>query len=92
MRLAAIVGADPYSEDLTPCDLYWMSQSVLEERWDHTASLMTLLYNINAKKPKKLTDFHPFRKKERRHGKKGEITGTPLEDFKSICSNTRKGR
>ena len=61
----------------------------MEEKWDHTASLMMLQYNCNAKKPKKMVDFHPFRSKHVEHtGKKGQITGTPLEAFRRICKNT----
>jgi hypothetical protein len=88
LKLAAISGADPYSEDLTPFDIYWMAQGVLEERWDHTASLMMMQYNCNAKKPKKMLDFHPFRKKAKEHqGVKGQITGTPLQGFRHMCKN-----
>jgi len=65
-----------------------MAQAVLEERWDHTASLMMLQYNTNAKKPKKMLDFHPFRKAVKEHtGKKGELTGVPLERFRKMCKN-----
>jgi len=86
LKLAAIAGADPYSLDLTPFDIYWMAQGVLEERWDHTASLMMMQYNCNAKKPKEMLAFHPFRKKEHT-GKKGELTGVPLARFRKMCKN-----
>lgn len=67
-----------------------MSHAVLEERWDHTASIMMMLYNANSKKPKKMIDFHPFRKKRVEHtGKKGELTGTPLRSFRKYCKNTK---
>lgn len=67
-----------------------MAEAKMEERWDHTASLMMLQYNCNAKKPKKIEDFHPFKKKKRvSMGKKGELTGTSLRAFKPFCKNTK---
>jgi hypothetical protein len=34
--------------------------------WDHTASVLTLLYNVNRgskTKPARIEDFHPYRKR-----------------------------
>lgn len=89
VKLAAVAGVDPYSEDLTPQDIYWMSQAVLEERWDHTASLMLMQYNAaGPKKQLTVADFHPFRKKRAEHkGKKGELTGASLRSFRKYCKN-----
>ena len=88
VKLAAVAGVDPYSESLTPLDIFWMAEAIMEEKWDHTASLMMLHYNTNAKTSKKVEDFHPFRKKKKEHrGKKGELSGAPLGHFKGVCKN-----
>jgi len=88
VKLASIAGVNPYSDELTPLDIFWMAEAKMEEKWDHTASIMMLLYNANAKSAKSVIDFHPYRqRKKQHHGKKGELTGTPLRSFRSICKN-----
>jgi len=72
-----------------------MAKSKLSSKWDHTASILTVLHNSTASKKNKMKyeDFHPFKdvkKKRKKQGKKGQFTGVPLNQFKKFCKN-RKG-
>ena len=88
MRFAAIAQIDPYSDTLTPKDLYTMAQAKMQNEWDHTAYILMMLNNTTQKKQRKIEDFHPFRKKRVEHiGKKGELTGAPLRSFRKYCKN-----
>ena len=47
-------------------------------RWDHTAALLSMTFNLNrgAKtKPARMEDFHPYRKPKRRGMKARDIAG-----------------
>ena len=57
---------------MTLRELVWMSDGKNDTDWNHTASMMTLLANIN-RDPKKhpaytITDFHPMRTKKKEIG------------------------
>ncbi len=48
-------------------ELVWMAQGRHRPQWDHTASILTLMANVNRdgskkRSPYQIADFHPFRK------------------------------
>jgi hypothetical protein len=81
-------------EELTPRELYLMSQARREEAWNHTAALMATIHNILAKQPKSPDAFHPLRLAEKAAA--GGDPGSPdprnwkamLKKFKSVLKGS----
>ena len=46
-----------------------MAQAKDEKRWDHTAEIVAMLHNVNAKQRARrpASDFNPYRKAEKHH-------------------------
>ncbi len=64
-----------------------MADAYRETSWDHTATLLTLLYNKDIEKGhKQVKDFHPYYPKAQPHraSDNEELTMVPLEIFKEI--------
>ena len=79
-ELAGIVGLDP--GPFTLRELVWMAEGRRRELWDHTASLLALLYNVNrdprrsrAMRPE---DFHPLRRPSKTETVKADVTALKI--------------
>ena len=64
-QLAGLVGVDP--GPFTWRQLDWMTEQRSRAGWDHTASILTILANVNSVKTKfELADFHPYLERAKR--------------------------
>lgn len=63
-QLAGIAGV--YPGTLTLRELVWLAEARQRDQWNHTASVMALIANVNRDpkkgRPAKPDDFHPLRK------------------------------
>lgn len=74
---------DPCSCQLTPRELFYLARGRDAAQWEHTSSLLAMMHNLMAKRPKSPDQFNPHRARAKRRRHRPQDCWT-LDDFKAM--------